>query len=206
LNSHLDEVRERAERYGTEVISDADLLALVLGCGGPRVQEATKDGTHGLLRGRGLTPVQRSRLNAAIELGKRVILAERPMPKTIRTPADVAPFLHALLNKCEEERFYVVLLNARNAVIDSPVLVAAGTVDACAIHPRDVFRPAMAANASAIILVHNHPSGNPHASPEDLGLTNRIKVAGDMVGITLLDHLIVAGAGVASIRKSQEVW
>jgi len=175
------EARERLEKYGAEGLSEADLLHIIVG------------------RASGFTPLQQTRIKAAIELGIRKVLRDRPMGIKVSSPEDIAPILIPRLNGKEHEEFHVVLLNARNAIIDI-MPVARGTVDACAVHPRDIFKVAIEKNATGIMIAHNHPSGNPRASEEDIALSMRVKEGAKTIGIRFLDSLIVAGNRLTSLR------
>ena len=117
---------------------------------------------------------------------------------TIRGPEDVASCCRGLTRRRFEE-FHVLLLNARHEIIRR-VLVSRGSLNASIVHPREVFRPAIIASAASVVLVHNHPSGDPQPSDEDLALTRRLVQVGDLHGIPVLDHVIVARGGIVSLR------
>jgi DNA repair protein RadC len=119
--------------------------------------------------------------------------------KPIRGPDDVVALLGRKLKKEQREHFLVLLLNARHEVIGRET-VSIGTLNASLVHPREVFRPAISAAAASVVLVHNHPSGDPEPSEEDLGITKRLVEAGELLGIGVLDHVIVASRGVVSFR------
>lgn len=175
--------KERLASYGVDSLSLGDLREVIVG------------------RRDGFTRLQKQKLKAAVELGRRHILAEElSVPRVITAPEDAKPVVVGMLGALEREEFVVLLLNARNALIE-PVRVAAGTTDACALHPRDVFRPALEAGATGVIIAHNHPSGNSKPSPEDATLTRRIVEGGRALGIRVLDHLIVAGDTLVSLRS-----
>ena len=120
----------------------------------------------------------------------------------IRGPDDVARLVGRKLRKEPREHFLVLLLNARHEVMGQET-VSIGSLNASIVHPREVFRPAVLASAAAIVLVHNHPSGDPEPSEEDLAITKRLVEAGELLGISVLDHVIVAGRGVVSLRARQ---
>lgn len=119
---------------------------------------------------------------------------------TVRQPQNVLPVLQAL-ETCDldTEHFVVILLDAKHRIRRIDV-TSSGTADACIVHPRDVLRPAIEANACAVIVSHNHPSGDPAPSNDDLGLTKRLAKACRIVGITLLDHVIIGGGDHCSLR------
>ena len=123
-------------------------------------------------------------------------------PKEIRGPDDVVALVGARLRKEVREHFLVLLLNARHEVTGQET-VSIGSLNASIVHPREVFRPAVLASAAATVLVHNHPSGDPEPSEEDLSITKRLVEAGELIGIQVLDHVIVASRGVVSLRARQ---
>lgn len=131
------------------------------------------------------------------ELTKRKYRGKQPRP--IRGPDDVVAVLGRKLRKEAREHFLVLLLNARHEVMGRET-VSIGTLNASIVHPREVFRPAILASAASIILAHNHPSGDPEPSEEDLSITKRLVRVGEIVGIGVLDHLIVASRGIVSFR------
>ncbi len=122
--------------------------------------------------------------------------------KEIRGPDDVAAFVGPKLRKEQREHFLVLLLNARHEVVAKET-VSVGSLNASIVHPREVFKAAVLASAAAVVLVHNHPSGDPEPSEEDLAITKRLVEAGELLGISVLDHVIVAGRGVVSLRARQ---
>jgi DNA repair protein RadC len=133
----------------------------------------------------------------ACELTKRRYRGKKP--KEIGGPDDVASFVGPRLRGEQREHFLVLLLNARHEVIGRET-VSVGSLNASIVHPREVFKPAITASAAAVILVHNHPSGDPEPSEEDLAITKRLAEAGELLGIQVLDHVIVAKRGVVSLR------
>lgn len=124
------------------------------------------------------------------------------LPKEIRGPDDVVALVGKRLRKEQREQFLVILLNARHEVTAIET-VSVGSLNASIVHPREVFKPAILASAASVVLVHNHPSGDPEPSEEDLSITKRLVEAGELLGIGVLDHVIVAGKGVVSFRSRQ---
>ena len=207
--------RERLLAQGSASLSDAELLALLLrtGARGRSAAQLAHDllAANGLAalaeaapaelaRVRGVGPAKAAGIVAALELGRR--LAARPLRRgdRIGSPEDVFRHFHARLRDAPVEQFHVVLLDARHRVMRS-VLSSQGTLTASLVHPREVFRPALREGAAAVVLVHNHPSGDPAPSPEDRELTRRLEGAGRLVGIPVLDHVIIADRGYASLRE-----
>ena len=199
--------RERLFRYGPARLSHAQLLALLLGTGDSRrsavelavdllaryrgdLRELARAPAAELCGMSGVGRAKAARVAAALELGRR--LQEVPLREgePIRRSRDVFEACHAALRDLDREVFQVVLLNGRHRVI-RPVTVSEGTLTACLVHPRQVFAPALREAAAAVLLVHNHPSGDPAPSPEDLELNRRLVRAGEVLGIRVLDHLVI---------------
>lgn len=134
------------------------------------------------------------------ELTKRKYRGRKP--QEIRGPDDVVAFVGPKLRKEAREHFLVLLLNARHEVMGKET-VSIGSLNASIVHPREVFKPAIVSSAASVILVHNHPSGDPEPSEEDLSITKRLVAAGETLGVGVLDHVIVASRGVVSLRSRQ---
>jgi DNA repair protein RadC len=121
------------------------------------------------------------------------------LPKLVRGPDDVANLVGNRLRTATREHFLAILLNARHEAI-AVETVSIGSLNSSIVHPREVFRPALIASAASIALVHNHPSGDPEPSEEDLLITRRLAAAGELLGIGVVDHVIIARRGVVSLR------
>ena len=134
------------------------------------------------------------------ELTKRKYRGKKP--KVIHGPDDVVAFVGSKLRKEQREHFLVLLLNARHEVMAKET-VSVGSLNASIVHPREVFKPAVVASAATVVLVHNHPSGDPEPSEEDLAITKRLVQVGELLGVSVLDHVIVASRGVVSLRSRQ---
>ena len=152
-----------------------------------------------LSRRRGVGPATASRLVAAIELGRRSVVRAGPARLQIAAAVDAARYLLPRFGTAEVEQGGVLLLDARHRVLHARVLTR-GTADATPMHPRDVFREAALAGAAALVLFHNHPSGDPLPSTEDLQLTKRMIEAGELMGITVVDHVILGDTSYCSLR------
>ena len=205
-----DELRPRARlcAVGAEALSSAELLAVVLsafpGTGDAAALElagrlvAERGGLHGLLRSSvhellgvgGVGEARASALLAAAELGKRMVGERAPDRPVVNGPIDVYELLRGRMAHLDRERFVVVLLNTKNAVLGTPT-VSIGTLSSSLVHPREVFKPAIQASAAAVILVHNHPSGKTEPSREDRDVTRRLVEAGETIGIEVLDHIVI---------------
>ncbi|MDR7523507.1 MAG: DNA repair protein RadC [Armatimonadota bacterium] len=211
-----DRPRERLLHAGPDALSSAELLAVLLQTGTPDASAADLAGrllaafgslealarAHPaeLTRQRGIGPTKAGALLAAFELGRRVHAVPTARRPVIRTPQDVAALVGAQMRHLDREHFRAVLLNVRHEVIDVTG-VAVGGLDSAPIHPREVFKEAVRASAAAVILVHNHPSGNPEPSADDLRITARLEDAGRVVGIDVLDHVIIGDGRFVSLRE-----
>jgi DNA repair protein RadC len=193
-------------RVETGALSDVELLAVVLGGGaagasGLALAHRLLDAAGGLgqldrldrlpsAAGRRLGPRRAAALRAAIELGRRAAAEPLGIGSPVRDAAAVWAHFRGRLPQLEHEVFYVLLLDGRNRV-QTEVRVSEGSLTAALVHPREVFGPAIRAAAAALVLVHNHPSGDPTPSPEDVAITERLRQAGELVGIRVLDHVVV---------------
>jgi DNA repair protein RadC len=212
-----DRPREKLERLGASSLGDNELMALVLGSGGRgrdvlelanRILERT-DGLHGLTRAgvgvlRQISGIGRARaaqVLAAVELGRRTLVRERADRPQLTTPRQMAELLLPQYGSREVEQFGIVMMDTKHRLIRIKIL-AVGSLDATIVHPREIFREAAAASASAIVLFHNHPSGDPTPSSDDLALTNRLVTAGAIMGIDVLDHMILADQRYYSFLES----
>jgi DNA repair protein RadC len=135
-----------------------------------------------------------------MELGRRAAVESQGDEGPIRGPGDVFGRLGPLLRDLRQEEFHALLLNTQHRVIRS-VLITRGILDASLIHPREVFRPAVVESAAGVILVHNHPSGDPTPSREDRDVTRQLSSAGSAVGIPVLDHVVIGGDGYVSMAE-----
>jgi len=145
-------------------------------------------------------PAKSATLAAALELGRRLAARRLRSGDPVRGPADVFRHFHARLRDVRHERFLVLLLDGRHRLLRE-VVISQGTLTASLVHPREVFRPALREAAAAVVLVHNHPSGDPSPSNEDREITARLADAGHLVGIPVLDHVVVADRGWSSLSE-----
>jgi len=136
------------------------------------------------------------------ELGKRYIQSKKPIIK-IKKAKDVFDYFHEKLKDKKEEYFYILMLNTRNKIIGEK-LISKGILDASIIHPREVFRPAIKNSAGKIILIHNHPSGDPHPSDEDLEITKKLEKFGEELGIKVLDSVIIGDGNFWSWKEIKD--
>ena len=207
--SPTDRPRERLWSLGPGALTSAELLAILLGTGsgGSSVLEVAgrlldvADGSlrrlarlprAELLRSLGIGPTKAARLLAAFELGARLAREERPPIVRIREPEDVAHLFQDRLRDLQVEEFHLLALDSQSQVLRE-VLVTRGLLNSSLVHPREVFRAAIAEAAAGIIVVHNHPSGDPTPSAEDRAVTQQLAAAGRLLDLPLYDHLIIAG-------------
>ena len=212
-----DRPREKLAQHGARSLGDNDLLAIVLGPGsrgGSSLDLATdglaraggvvgltRTGLDLLRRARGIGPVKACQILAAVELGRRTLLASSAPRTAFGSPREVASFLMPRFSAREVEQFGVLLLDSRHRLVRAQALTV-GTLDCSVVHPRDVFRTALEANAASVVVFHNHPSGDPTPSPEDVALTRRLVAAGALLGVDLLDHVVLADASYFSFREA----
>jgi DNA repair protein RadC len=207
--------RERLLRFGVEALSAQELLALILGRGtrGESVMLTSQRllSRFGDLQGmagssveelstvRGIGLAKATQLKAAFELGRRLDSYPVKDKRAIRSPEDALQEVKAKLKGKKKEHFLAILLDTRNQVIGiAPISV--GSLDSSVVHPREVFREALAASAASVIFVHNHPSGDPSPSEDDIKLTQRLVEAGKIMGVEVLDHVVVADSAYASLK------
>jgi DNA repair protein RadC len=207
--------RERLRAVGVRNLSLRELLALIIGSGysgrsAVTVAEELVELSEGSLdrlasmdvglleRVPGVGRAIASSLMAAFELGRRTAATTAGPGAPIRGPSDVFARMGPRLRDLRQEEFHALLLNTRHRVLRQ-VLVTRGTMDSALIHPRDVFRHAVVEGAAAVILVHNHPSGDPAPSAEDRAVTLQLAKAGNVLGIPVLDHVVVGRFGFASL-------
>jgi DNA repair protein RadC len=210
LPSETHGPRERLMMSGEQTLSDAELLAVVLGTGARGtpvgvVAQALLErlgGLSGLQRAGiaalgacpGVGPSKACRLRAALELGVRAASRRLDPRAPIRCSSDVADALRPRLRGETREHFFALALDVRQRPL-AEILVAIGSLSACAITPGDVFRLVLREPAAAVIFVHNHPSGEPSPSVEDIGLTERLYKAGALLGVKVLDHVVLGRDG-----------
>ena len=147
-----------------------------------------------------MTPTRAAMVVAGVELGRRTLTRPRPDRKRLATPREVAEFLLPHYGASPVERFGIVSLSTKHRVLRTEI-VSTGTLDASLVHPREVFRMAAMHRAAAIVLFHNHPSGDPTPSVDDVALTQRLQQAGALMGIEVLDHMVLADTRYCSFKE-----
>ncbi|HEX2881777.1 MAG TPA: DNA repair protein RadC [Polyangiaceae bacterium] len=211
-----DRPRERLFIEGPSALSDVDLVALLLNTG-TRGENAltlaakllqTFGGVRGLCqmspreleRQRGVRMAKAARVLAAFELGRRASVPKGSDSSTVNCAADIEPWANAVLVPLDHEEVWLLCLDAKNQLLTRR-RIGIGGLHGCALTPKDVLRPAIRDSASAIVLVHNHPSGDPTPSASDVQMTHVVASAARLVGLQLLDHVVVAAGGYASLYE-----
>ena len=212
-----DRPREKLERLGPTGLGDNELMAVVLG-GGVRGHSALDlanrliehaGGLHGFTRlsvsalchVAGIGRARAAQVIAAIELGRRTLVRDMIERPRLVTPRQVAAYLLPEYGSSAVEQFGILMLDSKNRVLRIKLL-SVGSLNSTIVHPREVFREAAAAAAAAIILFHNHPSGDPTPSRDDVVLTRRLVEAGELMGIDVLDHVILADTRYFSFKEA----
>jgi DNA repair protein RadC len=211
-----DRPREKLLRHGPRALGDNELVALVLGCGcrrGGALAVANEllvrcGGLHGLVRSTaddlshvaGIGRARSAQMLAAVELGRRTLTRAPSARLQIRSPREAAAYLMPAFGSPPMEQLGVVLLDTKHRVMRTAI-VAIGALNATSVQPRDVYREATRAGAAAIVLFHNHPSGDPSPSPEDVELTRHLAAGGTLLGIDLVDHIILGETRYCSLKE-----
>ncbi|WP_210023500.1 MULTISPECIES: DNA repair protein RadC [unclassified Paenibacillus] len=208
--------RERMIQYGAQALSNAELLAILLRTG--TFQESAVHVAQRLLREsgglrklsdmsmeqfteiKGIGAAKALQIQAGIELGRRMARSAMNETVIIRSPQDVASLLMEDLRYLQKEHFVCLFLNTKNHVIGQETL-SMGSLNASIVHPREVFRAAIKRSSASIVCAHNHPSGDPTPSPEDVQITKRLVQAGDIVGIDVLDHIVIGDQRFVSLKE-----
>lgn len=211
-----DRPRERLSDLGAEILSNAELIAILLGSGvkGQNVIDLAQSlllkfgGLSGLHKTafdelcnvKGIGPAKAAQLKAAIELGRRLTAAAPEEKPVVRSPEDAARLVMYAMGALEVEHLKVMLLDTRNRLIRI-VQVYVGSLNASLIRVGEIFREAVRANAASLIIVHNHPSGDPSPSPEDIAVTLEIVSAGKLLDVEVLDHIIIGKNRFVSLKS-----
>lgn len=214
-----DRPRERLLRNGAETLSDAELLAIILRTGGKAGKSAVDHGKALMLEfgsfrklasagineinkicEGGVGPAKAATIMAALEIGRRMSKETLKAGDTFRCSEDVFRHYHSTIRDRKKEDFLAILLDAKNRVIKE-VDISSGTLTSSQVHPRELFNPAIRESAASMILIHNHPSGDPTPSREDIELTKRLREAGELLGIKVLDHVIIGDGHHVSLAE-----
>jgi DNA repair protein RadC len=212
-----DRPREKLQRLGAAALGDNELVAVVFGsgfreCGALDLANrllARTGGLHGLTRASpgelrlvpGVGGARMAQILAAVELGRRTLVRSPVERPRLSSPRQLALYLLPQFGAGAVERFGIVMLDTKHRVIRVTVL-SVGSIDTTVVHPREVFREATSASAAAIVLFHNHPSGDPTPSTDDVALTARMVRAGEVMGIHVIDHLVLADERYVSLVEA----
>jgi DNA repair protein RadC len=203
-----DRPREKLLDKGAETLTDTELLAIILRIGNASTRESAIDHARQLLNRfggfkgideagaselssvKGIGPAKIAQIKACLEIGRRLGNHRWQAGQALRSSEDVFRHFRDSLEKEKREMFYVVLLNNKNKKIRD-VKISEGSLTASLVHPREVYNPVIRESAAAVIFVHNHPSGDPAPSQEDIEITRRLKEVGDVMGVRVLDHVVI---------------
>ncbi|MBF8984319.1 DNA repair protein RadC [Lutibacter sp. B2] len=215
--SKSERPREKLMDLGVRTLSNAELLAILIRTGIKQMSAIdlasnilSQSGT-GLLylenctvqelsNFKGIGPSKACQIIAAIELGKRLSRSSNRARMNINSPRDISNVFMEEMRYYQKEHFKIALLNTKNEIIGNEV-ISIGTLNSSLVHPREVFKFAIKKSASSIILLHNHPSGNPNPSTEDIKITKRLIEAGKIIGIEILDHIIIGDGIYVSLKE-----
>jgi DNA repair protein RadC len=213
---HEERPRERMLQYGAGALSNAELLAILIRTGTTSesavslsqrlltqaggLRNLVEMSIEQLTKIRGIGSAKALQVQAGIELGRRLARTSQVETVTIRSPKDVSNMLAEELRYLNKEHFVCLFLNTKNQVIGKETL-SMGSLNASIVHPREVFLAAIKRSSASIVCAHNHPSGDPTPSPEDIQITQRLAEAGHLLGIELLDHIIIGDRTSVSLKE-----
>ena len=207
--------REKLQRHGASTLSEAELIAILIRTGTKgatavdlaRTLLAESRTLRDIARmsvkdivGLGVGTAHATAIVAAFELSRRLPASDGNAKPVFRSPGEVAAWIGPRLRDLQHEEFWTLVLSAANQ-LQEEARVSSGTLNASLVHPRECFRPAIQSNAASVIFVHNHPSGNPEPSQEDIAMTKQLVDAGRILDIPVHDHIIIAGASFTSFAE-----
>jgi len=211
--------RERLLKYGPDTLSDAELLAIILRTGthgmnsiimcqqifaSANLKKLSRSTIPELVKMRGIGLTKACQIVSVFELSRRLeTYTEKQKPK-VSCPEEIYRFIYPKIREEKQEKFIVMCLDTKNQIISIETLFI-GSLDISIVHPREIFKTALLASAASIVLIHNHPSGDPTPSREDIIITNRIIESGKLLGITVWDHLIIGDGQYTSLKQEKYV-
>jgi DNA repair protein RadC len=211
--------RERLMHYGADKLSIVELIAIILRTGSSKrsalalaeeliisfqdLRGLAKAPWEEIAQIKGVGQAKAVQLKAAFELGRRVLTDHPASLPVIHKPQDVFELLKAGFQDLDREHFKVLHLNVKNQVLKIET-TAIGILSSAPVHPREVFKAAVKTNSASLILAHNHPSGDPQPSQDDLSLTARLREAGEIIGISIVDHVIFGDNRYISLKEQSQ--
>ncbi len=211
-----DRPRERLIRQGATSLSNQELIAILLRTGTKEqsvfhlsnellkqfgmIQQLRHVTIEELMSVKGIGEAKAVQILAAIELGRRVLSKQEEERYTIRSPKDAASYMMTELSGLEQEHFVALFLNVKNEILHKQTIFIGG-LNSSIVHPRELFKEAVKRAAASIIVMHNHPSGIPDPSPEDIEVTKRLVDAGRIIGIEVIDHIIIGNFNFVSLKE-----
>ncbi|MDW0112378.1 RadC family protein [Sporosarcina saromensis] len=211
-----DRPRERLIRQGAASLSNQELVAILLRTGTreesvlmlanrilktfDKIQDLRDATVEEMMAVKGIGQAKAVQILAAVEIGKRLYQKHSEGRYVIRSPEDAAAYLMTDMSSLLQEHFVVLFLNVKNEVLHKQTIFI-GSLNSSIVHPREIYREAVKRSAASIIAAHNHPSGNPAPSPEDIEVTKRLVEAGSIIGIDLLDHVIIGDHKFISLKE-----
>ncbi|WNY24663.1 hypothetical protein MsAc7_01870 [Methanolapillus millepedarum] len=211
--------QERLLKSGPESLSNAELLAVILRTGTKNrnvldlcqqvlseysLKKLSRLSVSELKKTHGIGEAKACQIVSLFELSRRLESYTEEPKRLIKSPEDIFSFIYPKIREEKREKFIVLCLDTKNRVIREEV-ISIGSLNASIVHPREIFRPALMESAAAIVLIHNHPSGDPTPSPEDLDVTARIAGCGHLLGIEVLDHIIVGDGCFLSLKQEGKI-
>ncbi|WP_058485499.1 RadC family protein [Defluviitalea phaphyphila] len=209
---------EKLEYYGSEVLSDAELLAIIFRTGSKNIRAVElaqkllalekQEGLYGLyqysieelMNINGIGKVKALQIKAVLELSKRISKRQGMLKYKINSPKSIASIYMEEMRYLKQEYFKIVILNTKNQIIGDKNITK-GSINSSIVHPREIFKYAIKKSATSIIMIHNHPSGDPNPSKEDIQVTKRIVDGGELLGINILDHIIIGDGIYISLKE-----
>lgn len=209
--------REKLYKYGPKALSNTELLAIIIRTGNKEstaielsqkllagkkegISFLTDTSIQEITKIKGIGECKAAQILAAVELGKRVMTGMHKDKPKITTPSDIADILMLDMSHLKKEHFKIVMLDTKNQIIGIED-ISIGSLNSSIVHPREVYKEAIARSSASIILVHNHPSGDPTPSKEDIAITRRLAEGGDILGIKVLDHIIIGNNRFLSLKE-----
>ncbi|WNY26898.1 RadC family protein [Methanolapillus ohkumae] len=211
--------QERLLKYGPDSLSNAELLAIMLRTGTRHrnvldlchhlfsensLKKMSRMSVPEWVKTDGIGETKACQIVSLFELSRRLESYTEEPKRKIKSPDDIYRFIYPKIREEKKEKFMILCLDTKNQVVREET-VSVGILNASIVHPREVFRTALLESAAAIVLIHNHPSGDPSPSPEDLDITDRIVRCGQLLGISVLDHIIVGDGCFVSLKQEGKI-